>query len=532
MTKPALTLLLTLAVIGAALVAARLPAAAVNPQIERVSVTSAGAEGHGPSTQAAVSADGRFVAFASDAPDLVPDNGTNRDIFIHDRLTATTELISVATDGGEANGPSLFPALSADGRYVVYESQADNLVPGDGNGYADIFLRDRQAETTTRVTLAPNGDEANDDSLTPSISASGRYVTYTSQATNLAADDANGERDVFVVDLTTGATQLVSKATDGTQGNFDSGGLGAGAARISADGRYVVFGSFANTLVPNDMNDSDDIFVRDRVNSTTERVSVSTDGVEGNDHSMYGAISDDGRYVVFFSLADTLVAGDHNGAADVFLRDRQTGDTARISRGTGVSEANGASRFPVISGDGRFTAFQSDAGNLVDNDGNSRTDIFLYDMQPAVTQRMSAPSAGGEAHGNSTTAAINGDGSVVAFQSLADDLIPVDDNLTGDVFARGKALAPVPTPTTTRTPTPQATVTPTPTPGRCQASLGDANGDGRVNSIDAALILQFTAGLLPSISPNADANQDGQTNSIDAAVILQFGAGLLTCLPP
>src|SRR3990167_857262 len=121
MTKAALAFLLTLAVAGAALITARLPAAAVNPQIERMSVTSAGAEGHGPSTQAAVSAGGRFVAFASDAPDLVPNNGANRDIFIHDRLTATTELISVATDGGEANGPSLFPALSADGRYVVTE---------------------------------------------------------------------------------------------------------------------------------------------------------------------------------------------------------------------------------------------------------------------------------------------------------------------------------------------------------------------------------------------------------------------------
>jgi Tol biopolymer transport system component len=342
-------------------------------------------------------------------------------------------------------------------------------------------------------------------------------------------NDNNHSRDVFLSDLTTGTISLISVATDGTQANFDSGGLGAGPAQVSPDGHYVVFGSFASTLVPNDNNNADDIFVRDRDGNTTERVSVSTDATEANGHSMYGSISADGRYVVYFALADNLVPSDNNEAADVFLRDRQTGATTRLSGGTGASEANGPSRFPAISSDGKHVAYQSDASNLVPDDGNSRTDIFLYELQSTGTQRISVPTAGGEAHDNSTFAAIDGDGSAVVFQSLANDLVPGDGNSVGDVFAWGKPTAPVLTPT--RTPTAQAT--PTPTPEGCHpSSLGDANGDGHVNSIDAALILQFTAGLLPSISPNADANQDGRTNAIDALVVLQFGAGLLTCLPP
>src|ERR1700694_5878404 len=414
----------------AVLATAWLPASAEDPQIGRESVRSDGSQVHGPNMTAVVSGDGRFVAFASDAPDVIPSNGANRDIFLHDRATGATELISVATDGGEANGPSLFPELNADGRYIVFESQAGDLVSNDQQNYADIFVRDRQTGTTRRVDQTPQGGDTDDDSLTPSISADGRYVAYTSAATNIVPDDTNRARDVFLADLTSGTTERVSVATDGTQGNYDSGGFGAGGGHVTPDGRYVVFGSFANTLVPNDTNNADDIFVRDRVSHTTERVSVSTNGAEGNDHSGYPSISDDGRYVVFYSSADTLVPDDHNHATDVFLHDRQTGETRRLSGGTGAAESNGGSRFPDISGDGRFVAYQSDASNLVPNDTNGTTDIFRYDMQTGETRRISAPTDGGEAHGNTILPAINGDGSGVAFQAVAEDLIPADDNLT------------------------------------------------------------------------------------------------------
>lgn len=523
MIKVAAVLVAALLIVSAVLTSTLPSVSANNPQIERDSVTSAGAEVNGPSSLAAVSADGLIVAFASDAPDIVPNDSASRDIFVRDRSTGTTELISGGIDGGEADGPSIFPGLSADGRYVVFESQAGDIIPNDHQNFADIFVHDRQSGTVERVNLAPDGADTDDDSLLPAISSTGRYVVFTSQATNLVPTDSNHERDVFLVDRDTGETELVSIATDGMPGDVDSGGYGAGGGRVTGDGRYVVYGSFAATLVASDNNHKDDIFLRDRVNHTTERISVATDGTEGDDHSTYPAISEDGRYVVYYSSADNLVPDDVNDEADIFLRDRQTGVTTRISGGTGADEANRASRFPDISDDGRFVVYQSDANNLVPNDDNGSTDIFRYDIQTGETERISAPPAG-EAHGNSTMPAVDGTGSVVAFQSLADDLVTLDDNLSGDIFAWGKPITPI------ATPTPHSTITPT--PQSCPARRGDVNGDGHANSIDAALTLQFSAGLLHTISPEADVNHDGNTNSIDAALILQFTAGLLACLPP
>ena len=473
-----------------------------------------------------VSGDGRFVAFASDAPEVIPGNGQSRDIFLRDRQSGAMELISVATNGTEPDGLSLFPDISADGRFVVFESFAGDLVEDDGQGFTDIFVRDRQTATTRRVNLTPEGGDLNNDSLTPSISATGRYVTYTSLASTAVATDSNGVRDVFLVDLETSITELISIATDGTQGDVNSGGLGAGEGHVTSDGRYVVYGSFATTLVPNDLNIKDDIFVRDRLNGTTERVSIATDGAEGNDHSMYGSISEDGRYVVYYSTADTLVLDDNNEVADIFLRDRQTGETERISGGTGDLEANGVSRFPDVSSDGRYVVYQSFASNLVPSDENESFDIFRYDRQTGETQRISLPPSGGEAHGATTAAKVNSDGSVVVFQSVADDLAPSDLNFESDVFAWGKSSGPLPTATPV---TPSPTATPTPTPAD---RIGDANNDARIDSIDAALILQLTAGLLLSLPQTADANVDAQVNSIDAALVLQFTAGLLTSLPP
>jgi hypothetical protein len=264
----------------------------------------------------------------------------------------------------------------------------------------------------------------------------------------------------------------------------------------------VVYGSFANNLVPDDGNGKDDAFIRDRQTGVTERVSVSSDEAEGSDHSYYPSTSDDGRYVVFYSDAEDLVADDGNGFSDVFLRDRQLGTTARLSNGMAGQQANGASSLPVISGDGRFVAFQSSASNLVPNDA-ATTDIFLLDRDSGVIDRLTS---GG---GASTTPAINGDGAVVAFQSTAADLVPNDSNMRSDVFAWGKALTP-------------------------PVAKGDANCSGHVDSIDAALILQLGAGLVSTLpcQQAADANQSGDIDSIDAALVLQYAAGLLDSLPP
>jgi Tol biopolymer transport system component len=522
-------------VLGTAALAAALAALALihtglgqDVRTERASVSSAGAEANGLSLGPAVSADGRYVAFASDSSNLTPGDTLTRDVFVHGLLTGATEVVSVASDGAQGNGPSFFPAMSGDGRYVVFQSDASNLVAGDTNGATDIFIHDRMTGATTRISVAGGGAQGNNDSLTPSISANGRYVTFTSVASNLVADDTNSDRDVFVRDLVAGTTELASVASDGTHGNFASGGFGAGPARMSTDGRYVVFGSFASNLVANDTNGFDDIFLRDRVAGTTERVSAATDGTEGNGHSMYGSVSDDGRFVAFFSDANNLVPGDSNGASDVFLRDRTMGVTTRLSVGPGGVQAAGPSRFPVVSADGAVIAFQSDATTFVSGDTNSATDIFLYHMVGEFIDRASVADDGSEGNAGSTSASLNGDGSGVAFQSNASNLVVNDTNGAMDIFARGKALGPEPT----ATPTPRPpTVTPTPTTA---PRIGDVNNDHAVNAIDAAIILQYSAGLLPS-PPGVslgDVNHDGQTNAIDAALILQLSAGLIGQLPP
>lgn len=483
---------------------------ASEPAIELVSVSEIGKPAEGVSLSPAVSAGGRFVAFASDATNIVLQDENSFDIFVYDRLRGPGDpLVSVASDQTQANAAALFPAISGDGRYVVFQSDADNLTPNDTNESTDIFLRDRTSMTTTRVSVASGGAEGSSDSLTPAISADGRYVTFTSLADSLVADDANMDRDVFVRDRLMFTTELVSVATDGTHGNFASGGLGAGPARVTSDGRFVAFGSFANNLVSDDGNSRDDAFIRDRDSGVTERVSVSSEEAEGSGHSYYPSASDNGRYVVFYSDANDLVPDDGNGVSDVFLRDRLLGMTTRLSNGMAGEEANGASSLPVISADGRFVAFQSSGSNLVPDD-TSTTDIFLLDRYTGVIERLT------NGDGASLTSAISAEHAVVAFQSTASDLVPNDSNMRSDVFVWGKSLVPPPTPTPD-----------------CSGG-GDANDDGTTNSLDALAMLQYAAGLvtmLPDLEA-ADVNDDGLITSIDAALTLQFSAGLLLCLPP
>ena len=502
------------------------------PAVERASIASSGAQTLGSSQSAALSADGRYVAFSSDASSLVPgDTNGVRDVFVHDRVSGVTERVSVSSTAQQAGGASAGllaggPRISGDGRYVAFSSEASNLVPGDGNGTADIFVRDRVAGTTERVSVGAGGGDAHGESVTPSIGVDGRYVTFTSLAGDLVPGDDNNDRDVFVRDRVGGTTELISVGLDGTPGDRASGGLGAGPARITPDGRHVVFGSFATDLVTGDANNFDDVFVRDRVAGTTERVSVATDGAEGNGHSVYGTISDDGRFVAFSSPADTLTLPDLNGASDVFLRDRDAGTTVRLSDAAGA-QASGGSSFAAISGDGSAVVYHSDASNLITGDTNMTTDVFLQDVASGAIERISEPLAG-ETNGASLFAEVSADGEAVAFESAASNLVAGDGNSNSDVFAWGKPLRVSP-------PQPLATRTPTPDPCSPVAPmLGDVDRDGVVNSIDAALILQLAAGLLTGLPcpAAADVNGDGRIDAIDAALVLQYVAGLLDELPP
>ena len=406
-------------------------------QTERVSVGSGGAGGTGASQTPSISADGRYVAFHSFAADLVAgDTNGNDDVFVRDRLNGTTERVSVDSLGAEGDSASFYASISADGRYVAFHGLATNLGAGDTNGTFDIFVHDRQGGATERVSLDSLGAEGDDGSSFPSISADGRFVAFESAATNLFPGDANGTLDVFVRDRQSGTTECVSIDALGVPGSDHSF-----HASISADGRFVAFDSFAGDLVAGDTNGRPDVFVRDRLLGVTERVSVDSSGTQGNSNSERGSISADGRYVVFDSFASNLVGSDSNGHFDVFLHDRHLGVTECVSRGAGGAQGNSASQQASISAHGRFVAFDSFASNLVSGDTNGRGDAFVHDRLLGATERVSVSSAGAQANGSNTAPSISADGRNVAFASQAGNLVSGDTNGNWDVFVRDRCVS-------------------------------------------------------------------------------------------
>jgi Tol biopolymer transport system component len=424
------------------------PTAASPGATERVSVDSDGNEANGESRQSAISADGRYVAFASGASNLVEDDtNENWDVFVHDRETGATERVSLDSDGNEGNGSSgrFGVAISGDARYVAFYSTASNLVDGDTNGYEDAFVHDRQTGTTTRVNVHSDGDEANGGTLWPAISASGRYVAFYSSASNLVEGDTNDTSDIFVHDRQTETTERVSVDSEGNEGDGQSW-----FPAISGDGRYVAFYSSASNLVDGDTNGYEDAFVHDRQTGTTERVSVDSEGNEGDGQSWFPAISGDGRYVAFNSGASNLVEDDTNDAQDAFLHDRQTGTTERVSVDSDGNEGDGWNCAPALSAAGRYVAFWSGASNLVAGDTNNRADVFLRDRHTGTTERVSVDSAGNQGSGDGHQAcdvlllsrtgwpSVSADGRYVAFSSIASDLVEDDTNGTYDIFVHDR----------------------------------------------------------------------------------------------
>ena len=410
----------------------------------RLSVATGGAQADGRSFVPAMSSDGRYAAFYSDATNLVTGDANNaRDVFVRDLQTGETTRVSVGSGGAEGNGDSFEPAISAEGRFVAFSSAATNLVAGDTNDANDIFVRDRQANTTTRVSAGLAGANGNGGSDSPSISADGRYVAFTSAATNLVADDTNGQRDAFVFDRQNGTTTRASLAWNGDQPILDSF-----TPELSADGRVVVFTSFASNLVDFDDNEGSDVFVRDLQAGTTTRVSEYTGGFQAEGDSLHPAISADGRYVAFDSDAWNLVWGDTNDAFDVYVHDRQTDITTRVSIDDSGSQSDGPSFRPSLSWDGRYVAYFSDASNLVAGDTNGASDVIFYDRLSGATRRVSVAGGGGEANGSSLRPALSGDGRLVIFESDASNLVQGDSNQFTDVFVHDRAAAvPVPPPT-------------------------------------------------------------------------------------
>jgi Tol biopolymer transport system component len=399
-----------------------------------ISLSLNGREADGPSFTPAISGDGRYVAFASAGSTLVPgDTNGVEDVFVYDRQSRTTERVSLSSAGDQGNDDSYGPAISADGRYVAFTSAASNLVPGDSNGELDVFVRDRVARTTVLASVGPHGTLGDGPSGAPSISGDGRLVAFESDADNLVPNDGNRTGDVFVHDLVAGATRLVSVGGGGQpteSPSFDPA--------ISADGSSVAFESFSSRLVPGDTNGALDVFVADLPTGNISRVSVATDGGQADDRSYNPSISADGRMVAFASFADNLVPGDTNGLLDVFVRRRDQQTTTRLSVGPGGEEANGLSFSPVVSADGAMVVFSSEASNLVPDDTNGLRDVFLACTATGVVTRLSQAAKGAairaQGNGPSLGPVLDASGAMVAFASFATNLVPGDTNGQSDVF--------------------------------------------------------------------------------------------------
>jgi Tol biopolymer transport system component len=462
----------------------------------RVSVSTSGAEAKQQSWVGGLSSTGRHVVFYSVANNLVAGD-TNRasDVFARDRDpdgngifdegNEVTTRLSVDSAGNQGDDWSMHCSISADGRHVVYDSLADNLVPNDTNKWWDVFTCDRDPDgngifdegndVTYRVSIDSSGNQA--FGLGPTLSADGRYVAFESVAANLVAGDTNGFSDVFVHDRDpdgngkfdegNGVTVRVSVRSNGLQAD-----AACHDARISANGRHVAFESVASNLVGSDTNGVADAFVHDRDPDgngifdegfgATLRASLDSSGVEGDDESHWPKLSGDGRFVLFDSMADNLVANDANLAFDVFSRDRDPDGngifdegnevTRRMSVDAAGNEGNGNSYAGAISGSGRYAAFYGGASNLVALDINGEFDVFLLDRDPdgngildegnGVMTRSSLTSCGFDADGSSSNCEISSDGRQLAFESAADNLVANDTLGHTDVFVQDRSLLP------------------------------------------------------------------------------------------
>lgn len=400
-------------------------AAATRYLTARVSVATGGAESGGAFSEPALSADGRFVAFEAPSPGLAPgDTNDPHDVFVHDRESGVTERVSIAPDGSQSNQASLGSALSADGRYVVFTAIYD---PPAGNEHRQVYVRDRLSGETSLISATMDGAPGNDQSGgRPGISASGQLVVFGSLATDLVPGDTNDVNDIFVNDRQSGKTRRVSVSTNGTQGDFTSS-----EAAISADGQFVVFSSFAANLVADDTNHAGDVFIHEMATGQTGRVSAQLEGLYGN---LDPAISADGRWVAFvrhyFGPGPNITEDKIN----IYLVDRHTGNESLISANPAGEVGNSYSYNPAISGDGRYIAFNSLATDLVTGDMNSDYDIFVHDRQSGQTRLVSVNDNGEQGNGQAFYVDISSDGHVIAFASAATNLVPNDTNNNYDIF--------------------------------------------------------------------------------------------------
>ena len=402
--------------------------------IVRAATNAAGGQVSGFSVNATPSSDGRYVAFISASNSLVPGDTNNfNDVFVKDLQSGAIVRANTDAAGGQANNSSASASFSADGRYVVFDSVATNLVAGDTNSSRDVFVKDLQTGTIVRASTTATGGQANGSGFGGSLSADGRYVVFESSAANLVAGDTNISTDVFVKDLQTGA--IVRANTDAAGGQTSNVNNAFNAA-LSADGRYVVFESLATNLVVGDTNGQADIFVKDLQTGAIVRANTSAAGAQANNQSAHASISSDGRYVAFDSFSTNLVAGDTNGSRDIYVKDLQTGEVVRASATAAGGQADTSSFSPSFSADGRYVVFESSATNLVAGDTNGQPDVFVKDLQSGSIVRANTSAAGVQTNTTSLNAALSADGRYVVFESGAANLVAGDTNVQQDIFVK------------------------------------------------------------------------------------------------
>jgi Tol biopolymer transport system component len=420
-----------------------LATAAVAQLTQRVSVATDGTQADNDcgTFGFAFSAGGRYVAFVSHAYNLVPNSGTHDNVYLRDRQLGSTSLVTSGISGAQANDDSGYPGISSDGRFVVFQSNATNLIAnGPTTHFVQVYLHDTSTGVTELVNVPNGGGFANQDSIyvkSVAVSDDGRFVAFGSSASNLVPGDTNSHSDVFVRDRQSGTTELVSVGPGGVQGDNNSGDLGLA---MSADGRYVAFVSPSTNLVSGGTEGTFHVFVRDRQAGTTELVSVATSGVAGNDASFLPAISADGRRIAFRSGASNLVSNDTNGTYDVFVRDRQLGTTVRASVSSQGAQGDALSGFydVAISADGRYTAFDSASTNFMMLGNNGWVHVFVHDLITGATEIMDVSSDGALADGPAYFTALSNDGRLAALVSRASNLVPGDTNGAFDVYVHDR----------------------------------------------------------------------------------------------
>lgn len=380
----------------------------------------------GESLEVSISAGGRYVAFETG---FAHYKDTLHQVYVYDRVTGETDLVSKASDGSLGDKASGRPSISADGRYMAYTSFATNIVPDDGNWDGDVCLYDRLTGTTEQISVAVDRGAPNEASGSPSISADGRYVAFTSVANNLVRgmNSPLGETNVYVYDRETQTTEWLSAGYDGSfQDGFSK------SPSISADGRYVTFQAEAPSLVADDTNGYWDVFLHDRETGTLRRVSVASDGSQANEYSHYPSISADGRYITFFSQATNL--DPDNPGSGIYVHHVESGITELVVKN---ADGPGLAYRPRISGDGRYITYSSESRNVLEGDTNGAADVFVLDRATGATRRVNLGWDGSQANADGVRPAISADGSYVAFSSKATNLLPGDTDGALSVFVTG-----------------------------------------------------------------------------------------------